>query len=221
MGRNQFGARCAGTLMGGLILILVPWADARAQSQPIRQASPTAQAGSVAAGRLTSDRRGPAPYFIEFRSRYALSYGHAFVVFGRLNSGGKVGRIVPSMVAGLHPAGEGPELWTVGHVVPVPSETGASDGDTEAEYVSARWQVRLTRAEYDRVVAFIRQHQKESTTWHAAFYNCNAWVGDVARFMGFEAPFHWLKPQDYITRMKELNDGKRPFAHGAANAVRG
>ena len=32
------------------------------------------------------DRR----YFIEFRSRYALSYGHTYVVFGRVNEAGRV-----------------------------------------------------------------------------------------------------------------------------------
>src|SRR6187200_855064 len=29
-------------------------------------------------------------YFIEFRSRYALSYGHSYVVFGRVNEAGEM-----------------------------------------------------------------------------------------------------------------------------------
>lgn len=219
----RFVQRDIRTLMVCLSAIFVFQSEAYAQSKPTRQTAPAAQAGSpaLAAVRSSLPRQEGMPYFIEFRSRYALSYGHTFVVFGRLGANGKVGKISPAMVAGLHPAGEGPELWTVGHVLPVPSETGASDGDTEEEYVSARWQVRLTRAEYDRVVAFIRKHQKESPTWHAALYNCNAWTGDVAKFMGFDAPFHWLKPQDYINRMKQLNDGKRPFAQGVAETTGG
>src|SRR4051794_21029288 len=63
-------------------------------------------------------------YFVEFRSRYALSYGHTFLVYGRLNSRGEVGTLSAANVAGFHPAGEGAELWTLGHVVPVISETG-------------------------------------------------------------------------------------------------
>src|SRR3954470_569712 len=85
-------------------------------------------------------------YFVEFRSRYALSYGHTFLVHGRLNAKGEVAQLTPELVAGLHPKGEGPQLWTVGHVMPVPSETGPSDGDLEEEYVSARFRVLLSEA---------------------------------------------------------------------------
>ena len=161
-------------------------------------------------------KRGAERYFIEFRSRYALTYGHTFVVFGKLNARGEIGQIRPDMVAGLHPAGEGPELWSVGHVVPVRAETGWSDGDLEEEYVSARWRVELTEPEYKRVVAYIRQHQANSPLWHAALYNCNAWTGDIARFMGFQTPFHWLKPQDYINRLREMNTGQQPSLANAA-----
>jgi hypothetical protein len=175
-----------------------------AQPSRVRRATQSARKPARTA------RRGGERYFIEFRSRYALSYGHTFVVFGKLNARGEIGQIKPDMVAGLHPAGEGPELWTLGHVVPVRAETGWSDGDLEEEYVSARWRIELTEPEYRRVAAFIRQHQKNSPLWHAALYNCNAWTGDIARFMGFQTPFHWLKPQDYINRLRELNTGQQP-----------
>ncbi|MGO4839016.1 hypothetical protein AB4144_42900, partial [Rhizobiaceae sp. 2RAB30] len=42
-------------------------------------------------------------YFVEFRSRYALSYGHSYVVFGRLSPSGKM---INPEVAGLHPASD-------------------------------------------------------------------------------------------------------------------
>src|SRR5215210_1040205 len=88
-------------------------------------------------------------YFIEFRSRYALSYGHTFLVHGRLNAKGEIGELSEKNVAGFHPAGAGPELWMLGHMIPVQAETGPSDGDTEEEYVSARFRVYLTEAEYN------------------------------------------------------------------------
>ena len=154
-------------------------------------------------------------YFIEFRSRYALSYGHTFLVHGRLNAKGEVGELTAKNVAGFHPAGDGPELWTVGHVIPVPAETGPSDGDLEEEYVSARYRVLLSEDEYKRAAAYIKSKQASSTPWHAVVYNCNAWVGDVVRFIGLNAPeSHWLMPADYINAIRTLNT-RQPGAGSA------
>jgi hypothetical protein len=147
------------------------------------------------------------PYYIEFRSRSAQSYGHTFSIFGRLNAQGK---IVTKEVAGLHPFTESAVPWMVGHLVLVPSETGASDGDTEDEYVTARFRVALTQAEYSKVVGFIRQLKAKSPVWHAVLYNCNAFVGDIARFMGFETPGNtMLFPEEYISSLRNMNLGRQ------------
>jgi hypothetical protein len=141
-------------------------------------------------------------YYIEFRSRSAQSYGHTFSIYGKLNGG----RIATKTVAGLHPATESPVPWMIGHLVLVPSETGASDGDTEDEYVTARFRVALNEAEYQKVVGFIRSLKAKSPVWHAVLYNCNAWVGDIAKFMGMETPSStMLMPEDYITSLRDLN----------------
>ena len=78
------------------------------------------------------------PYFVEFRARSAASYGHMYVLYGQLNGHGE---IVKSDIAGLHPAGDANNCdncslipWTLGHILFVPSETGASDGDLEEKY---------------------------------------------------------------------------------------
>ncbi|POR51897.1 hypothetical protein CYD53_106180 [Bosea psychrotolerans] len=148
-------------------------------------------------------------YYVEFRSRYALSYGHTFLVYGRLNAKGEIGQVTADQVAGLHPAGEGPQLWSVGHVLPVPAETGPSDGDLEDEYISARFRVPLNEAQYRRVAAYIRNKQKTSPAWHAVLYNCNRWVGEVATFMGLQAPSNTLLyPADYIASLRSLNRGR-------------
>jgi hypothetical protein len=143
-------------------------------------------------------------YFIEFRSRYALSYGHTYVIFGRTN---KAGAVVEREVAGLAPATLDPTPYVLGHFVPVPAETGASDGDLEEEYRSASWRVMLTEAEYRQVVAFIRKLKEKSRFWHASMYNCNAFVADIARSMGYKTPSIWLRPQEFVTRLREMNGG--------------
>lgn len=146
-----------------------------------------------------------ARYFIEFRSRYALSYGHTYAAFGRLNARGD---IVESEVAGLHPAGDSPVPWMIGHVIFVPSETGPSDGDLEEKYISARFRVVLTEAEYNKVTAYIRHLQATSPLWNAVIYNCNTFVGDIARSMGLKIPLSTLQyPADYINSLRVLNGG--------------
>jgi hypothetical protein len=61
-------------------------------------------------------------YFIDFRARTAASYGQGFTLYGKTD-----GKQVE--VAGLHPASDSIIPYILGHVVPVPSETGASYGD--------------------------------------------------------------------------------------------
>ena len=154
-------------------------------------------------------RKGAATHYVEFRARYALSYGHTFLVHGRLGPGN---RLATKEVAGLHPRGDDPSNWMLGHFVPVSSETGASDGDTEDQYVSARYRILLTGEEYARVSGFIRNLQASSPTWHAVLYNCNAFVGDIARFMVLSSPSSLDLPVDYINGLRRLNGGRSRIA---------
>jgi hypothetical protein len=146
---------------------------------------------------------GSGPYYFEFRSRQAWDYGHTFVVFGRVGE-------APSKnnVAGLSPKGDDPSMWVMGHYVPVPSDTGWTDGDLEDRYVTSRYRVLVSKEQYDRTVAFIRQLQAKSTTWSVEMYNCNAFVADIARFMGLKVPASsWIYPKVFVTNMRKINTG--------------
>jgi hypothetical protein len=143
------------------------------------------------------------PYFVEFRARMAVSYGHAFVVFGRLTPGGRIER---ADVAGLHPAGDDPSSWLAGHIVPVKSETGPSLGDLEEKYVSARYCVNLSEAEYKKTYAYIRQKQKDSPTWYANTNNCVAFIKDIAQSMGLKTPVNVISyPEVFVNNVREMN----------------
>lgn len=142
--------------------------------------------------------------FIEFRSRYALTYGHTYVVFGSVD---KNGRMINPDVAGLAPASEDAAPYVIGHFIPVPATTGPTDGDLEEQYRSASWRVMLTDAEYDDTVAYIRGLQARSRLWEATVYNCNAFVADIAKHMGYKTPGIWLRPQQFITDLREMNTG--------------
>lgn len=187
------------------LVIAKPEPTRRAQP-PVRQVAPEpsqAQAAAHPAADARAAARASGPYFIEFRSRYAQSYGHTFLVHGRVGQ-----KITRADVAGLHPAGEEPGNWVVGHFIWVPSETGASDGDTEEKYVSARYRVTMNKAQYDRVLAYIRKVQADSPMWNASLYNCNAFVGKIAEFMGLKVPSSsLLYPKVYITTLRLINTG--------------
>jgi hypothetical protein len=162
--------------------------------------SPTIRPASRSAATTTS---GSGQYYFEFRSRQAWDYGHTFVVFGRVGE-------PPSKnnVAGLSPKGDDPKMWLMGHYVPVPSDTGWTDGDLEDRYITARYRVLVSKEQYDRTVAYIRNLQAKSTTWSVELYNCNAFVADIANFMGLKAPSSsWIYPKVFVTNMRKINTG--------------
>jgi hypothetical protein len=144
-------------------------------------------------------------HYVEFRSRTAASYGHSFVLFGKLGPGVKFASV---QVAGLHPRGDDPAVYMQGHVVPVPSETGASDGDLDEQYLTARFCVALTETEYNRIVGFIRRLQLRETEWHAPTKNCNWFIGEIASELGLIAPpTPILYPETYVNAIKDMNEG--------------
>ena len=103
--------------------------------------------------------------------------------------------------------------YIVGHVLPVPSETGKSYGDLDEEYLTASYRVYMTEAEAQRVFAYIKHLQDTSPLWNAATYNCVAFIQDIARYMGLRVPGnHLLYPEEWVNRLRELNGGRRYMA---------
>jgi hypothetical protein len=177
--------------------------QAKAQENPRESTLQTASVANTVAPKSSAKR-----YFVEFRARSALSYGHAFLVHGKLNAQGDVGQVTPKQVAGLHPFTESSIPWSVGHVVPVIAEHGWTDGDTEDEYITARYRVLLTEAEYNDMLVYIDKLNKKTPLWHAVLYNCESFIGDVAKYIGLKAPPSTLVfPDEYIKTMAELNGG--------------
>ena len=144
-----------------------------------------------------------AIYYVDFRARTAASYGHAFVWYGRVDQ-------KQIEVAGLHPATESVIPYVLGHVIPVPSETGKSYGDLDDGYVLASYRVYMTEPEAKRVFAYIKHLQATSPLWNAATYNCVAFIQDIARYMGLQVPGNWLLyPDEWVKQLKEINHGRR------------
>jgi cell division septation protein DedD len=153
------------------------------------------------------------PYFVEFRARFAASYGHMYVLYGQVNGRGE---IVKSDIAGLHPAGDANNCdncslaaWTLGHIFFVPAETGASDGDLEEKYVTARYRVMVDAATFKKVSEHIRKLKAEKPMWNAFMRNCVLFGNDIAGNVGLKTPgFLLLEPKYYVEQLRELNGGK-------------
>jgi hypothetical protein len=144
---------------------------------------------------------GSGPYYIEFRSRFSWDYGHTYIVHGRVGEAP-----THASVAGLSPVGDDSTAWVIGHYVPVPAETGWTDGDLEDKYVTARYRVLMSKDQYDRVMAYVRDLQGRSHTWSAELYNCNAFVADIAHEMGLKAPASTLiYPKIFISHLRMMN----------------
>jgi hypothetical protein len=147
-------------------------------------------------------------YFVDFRARTAASYGHAFLWYGRLKEDGKVGAIE---VAGLHPATDSVVPYILGHIIPVPSETGKSYGDLDEQYLTASYRVYLTDAQARSVFAYIKQKQASSPVWQAGTVNCTGFIADVASYMGLRTPAvpTLMYPEDLVKAIKRLNGGRQ------------
>jgi hypothetical protein len=147
-------------------------------------------------------------YFVDFRARTAASYGHAFLWYGRLKENGKVGAIE---VAGLHPASDSVIPYILGHIIPVPSETGKSYGDLDEQYLTASYRVYLTEAQARSVFAYIKQKQASSPIWQAGTVNCTGFISDVAAYMGLRTPNvpTLMYPEDLVNAIKKLNGGRQ------------
>jgi hypothetical protein len=185
---------------------------------PTASAAPTAaqKKATPTAGVTTTTRHGVAHrYFVEFHARNAESYGHMYVMFGEVNDREE---IIKSEIAGFYPAGDKQRClncsvtnWTVGHVVPVPSEIGASDGDLEEQYVLARFRVWIDAAQYKRLIGYIHERKASRGPWNAFFNNCVTFGRDVAVFLDLNVPLILrtpsvvMYPETVVKLLREAN----------------
>jgi hypothetical protein len=194
----------AGIALAAVTACTMPPASAHVTDKRMTDANALASTDTAARPAQQSARRPVAragPYYVDFRARTAASWGHAFVWFGKTSE-----RAVE--VAGLTPAGD---TWTyvLGHLMWVPSETGASYGDLDPEYLTASYRVYLNEADARRVFAYIRKLQARSPVWNAETTNCTGFIGDIAEFMGLKVPYRWQRPENFVNRLREINGGRQ------------
>jgi hypothetical protein len=149
-------------------------------------------------------------FFVEFRSRAALSFGHVYVMYGEVNARQE---IIRSQIAGFIPTGDRRDCencsaynWMLGYLVPVPGEIGTSDGDLEEQYVTARFRVWISEEKYNRLVEYVEPLKAKTPLWHALWNNCGGFARDIAALLGLHpAPPIWMYPKDLVIALREAN----------------
>jgi hypothetical protein len=169
-------------------------ASALVSTDTVSRPAPQAPRRSVA-------RAEKGPYYVDFRARTAASWGHAFVWYGKTSE-----RAVE--VAGLTPAGD---TWSymLGYLTWVPSETGASYGDLDPDYLTASYRVYLNEADAKRVFAYIEKLKASSPVWNAETTNCTGFIGDIAEYMGLKVPNRWQRPENFVNNLRDMNGGRQ------------
>lgn len=189
----------AGTI--GLTGVSASESAARKTDAKLASIETPADASSRPAARKPAASSAKGPYYVDFRARTAASWGHAFVWYGKTGE-----RTLD--VAGLTPAGDVKE-YILGYITWVPSETGASYGDLDPEYLTAHYKVYLNEADAKRVFAYIKHLKENSPVWSAEISNCTAFIGEIAEYMGLKTPSRWTRPENYVKELKALNNGKQ------------
>ena len=217
-------SRIVRILAGVVVAVVSLWltaSDVRAQARdqdygPVEQsaaAGPTVtEAAPTPAPKGKANHSTAKPYFVEFRARNAATYGHMYVLYGQVNGRGE---IIKSDIAGLHPAGDANDCdncsvfaWTIGHLIPVPAEIGASDGDLEEKYVTARYRIMVDVATYNKVAAHVAKLKSDKPMWNALVRSCVTFGNGIAEVVGLETPgFTLLEPKIYVESLKKLNNG--------------
>jgi hypothetical protein len=162
-------------------------------------------------------------FFVEFRARNAASYGHVYVMYGEANARHEV---IRSEVAGLGPAGDAANClncsvynWTLGHLIPVPGEIAATDGDLEEQYVLTRYRIWVDEATYKRLAAYINERKANKPMWHAMFNSCVMFGREVAAFLDLKVPpmFDFSRgfipyPKTAVEALRDANNGEKDQA---------
>lgn len=196
----------AGFAVAAMIACAMPSAHARELTRRVAEASALVATDSASRPAPQPTRRSVAraekgPYYVDFRARTAASWGHAFVWYGKTSE-----RAVE--VAGLTPAGD-TWAYVLGHLTWVPSETGASYGDLDPDYLTASYRVYLNEADAKRVFAYIKKLQANSPVWNAETTNCTGFIGDIAEYMGLKVPYRWQRPENFVNSLRDMNGGRQ------------
>ena len=156
-------------------------------------------AAAVPSARAQDGRSG---HFVDFRARPGALWGHTFIVYGRIDAGGRALEVAR---AGLYPD-DGRMGLIAGTFMPVDARVQAVPDDF-AERPSVIYRRRLSAADYARLRAKVARMRGGERTWHLVMFNCNDFCIAIARELGLAAPPAMLVPNAWVRALAAMNGG--------------
>jgi hypothetical protein len=141
---------------------------------------------------------GDERYFIDFRSRPSSYIGHTYVVYFRVDPGG---RVTEYHYAGLIPE---QDVWD-GIFGPIRASVRRYKDDTRFA-PNALYRRQLTAAEYRRVSRVVQKLRTSQRRWHVVFFNCNDFAIEVAEALDMRRPPSLLPPSVWVTMLRKFNE---------------
>lgn len=185
--------RLGRSIAAGLLATIIVMASACAQ--------PSANGEAPSAPAKTAAPASSGGYYIEFRAARIGTYGHSYVVYGRLNARGEPADF---HYTDRHPMGNY-GIMALGHVLPVPANT-QWDPEVLTLPISSTYRQRLTAGQYQNLLRAVRAAQAETApTWNALANNCNHYAAGLARAAGLKAPTNLQLSYDFVPTLRELN----------------
>jgi hypothetical protein len=136
-------------------------------------------------------------YFVEFRARGGLTaFGHAYVVYGRLNAQGK---IVAQQVVGFS---DGDRRAT--HVFALRASLAPLEQDLKNPSTVV-YRRRLSASQFLQLNEKILQVRRARPPYHMFFFNCTDFAGELAEAVGLRRPPSFLFPAAYVSWLRALN----------------
>jgi hypothetical protein len=149
-----------------------------------------ADSNSPVMGGFIVDTGPPRPanptsrYYVEFRSRWLLVYGHTYVVYGRLDNSGKP---LDQHFVALYPRGGYLGLTAGTLPIPVPATTLPTSEDSQYDTLVA-YRRPITAAQYEKIEQFVYETRSHDNVWNLYTVNCNYFAGEVATLVGLHVP---------------------------------
>jgi hypothetical protein len=182
------------------------------------QNADTAKTNGTAAASASSNASTSGGYYIEFRAAEIGTYGHSYVVYGRLDARG---RPASASYADLHPMGNY-AIMALGHLVPVPANT-VWDPDVLKLPIASKYRRNLSSSQYHKLLAAVRETRKNANpVWNALFNNCNTYIAELAKAIGLRVPTQFQVSYAFVPALRELNESNASSksAHPAARPAR-
>lgn len=140
------------------------------------------------------------PYYVEFRARPSLVTGHTYLVYGAL---GKDGKPAEENVVGFTPEG-GPFGLILG-MIAWPGDVGRDVLDERLPDYNM-YRRYLTAAQYQHLVAFVADEQKQTKVWNMFVNNCNDFAADAAQAIGLKVPGdRFVPPPLFVLMLSNMN----------------